>query len=97
MHLNLGIGDVFEGCEIIAIHQQDDHGLAGVVLTYNPTDRYIVWTVSASPDGAYATDADTYPTDSDAYFRYAERVAKQLFRYHNKVAPGLSYIAKNNG
>lgn len=89
----LAAGDEFQLGTVIAVHHQQNHGdLAGVVLTFSLEDRYVVWRVA--PD-LTVVHREPYPFGPDAYRRYVEVVARVLFTFHNRPAPGLSFEAKN--
>jgi hypothetical protein len=92
--LDLEIGDDFQGGSVIAIHQQENHGSAGVVLTFSHEDRYVVWTVDPH---LKVIDQDQYPVGTYAYSRYVELVAHQLFTHFNQAAPGVTFMVKNSG
>lgn len=89
----LAPGDEFQFGTVIAVHHQESIGSAGTVLTFSMEDRYVVWTVDPYLK-VLGRKQDGY--GPDAYRCYVEKVAKQLFTYHNQPAPGLSFEVKNN-
>lgn len=93
--MDLSVRDEFQGGSVIAVHTQENtNGVAGVVLTFSMEDRYNVWLVDQQ---GVVVDSDQYGDCPAALFRYAERVTDQIYRYHNRTAPGLSFEVKNNG
>ena len=86
-------GDMIGDYEVIASHTQDDHGdrTQGVVLAYAPYKlEYAVWFVNGDDahTGFYTFEADV------ALLRYVERVTNRLYAYHNKMAPGVSFVVR---
>jgi hypothetical protein len=91
-HLDLHIGDMYQGGDVIAIHRQEHHNRSGIVLTFRLEDRYTVWVVGADME---IKERHPHSFLGDALFRYAELVTKHLFTHYNAKAPGLSFEVKN--
>lgn len=90
----LSPGDEFQLGTVIAVHHQENSGSASTVLTFSMEDRYTVWTVDPY---LKVLDRKQEGYGPDAYRCYVEKVAKQLFTYHNQPAPGLSFEVENKG